>query len=295
VLTGSPAVTFGEGSVFWGTCMMLTSFGTVFAIAYKRLHPRMVIALAAGSIGLFGGGLIATQSESRIGVGLGMAILIGCCATGVSKGRKLCCDCGGAQTLADQLHMEQSEWAGVLMPPDSPEVDKLLPSVNLKDAGETPLRNKQKRWGGRFGGRGLTIASMGDDGSQTPANDSLPANPRRSIQFSAGESLTVQSDEVGGASALGRGISSTRRPASVDSPSPGSQSTAGDDFVRPFSQPSDEGKEEATTEGSEALGGLMRGLEASLNNKWAADSASLRQPALPPRKRPATNSNGGVG
>ena len=84
-----------------------------------------VAALCSANARMCTGGLLASQADSRMGVGAGVAILISCCVTGLSKGRKLCCrTCGSAHGFGDALH---SQWhadsnfsAMGLMPPNSP-------------------------------------------------------------------------------------------------------------------------------------------------------------------------------
>ena len=101
LVSGSPRVTF-DASPWLGLLVMAAGLGLLGAVAWHFFHPRLFVALVCGGVGLFGGGLIATQlgddstSGGRKFVGIGIAIMITCCGAAVAKGRKLCCSCGGA-------------------------------------------------------------------------------------------------------------------------------------------------------------------------------------------------------
>ena len=64
-------------------------------------------------LGLVGGLLVATQWSTRIGMGTGLALMVACCATGIGKARKLCCDCVGDNGSAGDLQL-----CGALAPID---------------------------------------------------------------------------------------------------------------------------------------------------------------------------------
>jgi hypothetical protein len=102
LLSGSPAVTFSPAKPAVGVTLMLGSFVLVAGIGWQYLHVRLFVATTTGMAGLFGGLVLATQWESRIGMGVGMAVMVACCATGLGKARKLCCDCGSNGHPADE-------------------------------------------------------------------------------------------------------------------------------------------------------------------------------------------------
>lgn len=203
LVSGTPRVTF-DPSPWLGLFVMASGLGLLGAVAWYFFHPRLFIALFCGAVGLFGGGLVATQigddtADGRKFVGMGIAIMIICCGAAVVKGRKLCCYCGGAnnahETHGSGLYAGDDFSSAILSGPSrqepSSESGGSGGSVNTDWAGNTPSKRRGSRSNMNTGAREgqssavarahLEFDSYDDDSDQQQATEARQR--RRRIHF----------------------------------------------------------------------------------------------------------------
>lgn len=234
LVSGSPRVTF-DPSPWLGLLVMASGLGLLGAVAWYFFHPRLFVALLCGGVGLFGGGLVATQigddtADGRKFVGIGIAIMIMCCGAAVVKGRKLCCSCAGAHN-AHENRGKRGDWdagddfsSAILSGPSGEEPPSESGStssgVNTDRAGHTPFKRRgggsKKKKAGEEAGSALARAHLEfdmHDNEEDEQHATEARQRRRRIHFA---------DEPTPAAA-GAGISSGRASISSQanvSPSP---------------------------------------------------------------------------
>ena len=177
-------------------------------------------------MGLFGGGLVATQigddtAGGRKFVGIGIAIMIMCCGTAVTKGRKLCCSCGGAHNAherrADGGGLEDGFSSAILRGPPSPEAfsgrgrSMNSDGRNTDWAGHTPSKRRGSRSKKAAAGAGpgsalarahLEFEEHGGDSDQQQATEARQRRRRIHFADEAGVSALVNISPVPARSAL---------------------------------------------------------------------------------------------
>eukprot|EP01043_Picozoa_sp_COSAG02_P043367 COSAG02_NODE_3770_length_6258_cov_2588.033447_4_plen_791_part_00 len=287
LVSGSPRVTF-DPSPWLGLVVMASGLGLLGAVAWYFFHPRLFVALLCGGVGLFGGGLIATQigddtADGRKFVGIGIAIMIMCCGAAVVKGRKLCCSCGGAHNAHESHGSGRDagdDFSSAILSGPTKEPSSEYGSgggVNTDWAGNTPSKRRGSRSNRKTGageGSGSAVArahlefdSHSDDRDQQQATEARQR--RRRIHF-------ADEPTPGAAAAGGTRGGSTSASALVNvSPSPAkparaarSPATAGSLFEFSGS------RQRRSSTGGDG-GGSITNFSADLENQASSSVANL--------------------